>query len=73
MADDPAPVERADLCEHCGQAAVPGGGESLRCVCGSMLARRVAGGIELKCRRCKRTVIVAIEPDGAEPGTAPGD
>jgi hypothetical protein len=31
---------------------------SLRCLCGSLLARYVAGGIELKCRRCKRAVIV---------------
>lgn len=33
----------------------------LRCTCGSLLARYVPGGIELKCRRCKRTVIVSPE------------
>jgi hypothetical protein len=27
----------------------------LRCGCGSLLARLVAGAVELKCRRCKRT------------------
>ena len=27
----------------------------LRCGCGSLLARVVAGAVELKCRRCKRT------------------
>ncbi len=44
-------------------------GEHLRCLCGSLLARYVPGGIELKCRRCKRTVTVPLEqlvqtPDG---------
>ena len=28
-----------------------------RCLCGSLLARVVAGGVELKCRRCKRTIL----------------
>ena len=32
-----------------------------RCLCGSMLARLVPGGVELKCRRCKRQVIVPLE------------
>lgn len=27
-----------------------------RCTCGSLLARMVPEGVELKCRRCKRTV-----------------
>jgi hypothetical protein len=35
---------------------------ALRCLCGSLMARRVAGGIELKCRRCKRTMVMALEP-----------
>ena len=35
--------------------------EDLRCACGSLLARRVPEGIELKCRRCKRTVVVPLE------------
>lgn len=40
---------------------------SVRCACGSLLARYVGGQVELKCRRCKRTVLIAIEPalDGA--------
>ena len=33
----------------------------LRCGCGNLLARRVAGGVELKCRRCKRTVVLPLE------------
>ena len=34
----------------------------LRCLCGSLLARYVPGGVELKCRRCKRTIVV--QPEG---------
>lgn len=34
---------------------------SLRCCCGSLLARVVAEGVELKCRRCKRQVVVPLE------------
>jgi hypothetical protein len=33
----------------------------LRCGCGSLLARMVAGAVELKCRRCKRTWRIPIE------------
>ena len=29
-----------------------------RCVCGSLLARLCAAGVELKCRRCKRVVVI---------------
>jgi len=35
----------------------------LRCDCGSLLARRVAGGVELKCRRCRRTVVLPFTED----------
>ncbi len=31
----------------------------MRCDCGSLLARRMERSIELKCRRCKRRVIVS--------------
>jgi hypothetical protein len=34
---------------------------SLRCCCGSLLARLVPGGVELKCRRCKRQIIVPLD------------
>jgi hypothetical protein len=34
--------------------------DDLRCHCGSLLARLVPGGVELKCRRCKRTVTVPL-------------
>lgn len=30
----------------------------LRCVCGALLARWVAAGLELKCRRCKRVTLI---------------
>lgn len=32
-----------------------------RCACGSLVARLVDGGVELKCRRCKRTLVVPLE------------
>ena len=32
--------------------------EELRCVCNSLLARATEEGIELRCRRCKRVVII---------------
>jgi hypothetical protein len=35
-------------------------GCALRCACGSLLARQVPGGIELKCRRCKRTLVLPL-------------
>jgi hypothetical protein len=41
-------LDQRDLCD-------------LRCGCGSLLARLVPGGVELKCRRCKRTVMVPLD------------
>jgi hypothetical protein len=41
--------------------------EDCRCVCGSLVARLVTGGVELKCRRCKRTLLVPISA-GVPPG-----
>ena len=32
----------------------------LRCRCGSLMARMTAAGVELKCRRCKRVVVVPV-------------
>jgi len=31
-----------------------------RCLCGNLLARVVGDRVELKCRRCKRTLLVPI-------------
>lgn len=33
-------------------------GQDSRCLCGSLLARLRIEGVELKCRRCKRVVII---------------
>jgi len=30
----------------------------LRCACGALLARWIAAGLELKCRRCKTTTLI---------------
>jgi len=55
------PSERHDDC-----GCLPSG-DSLRCDCGSLLARYLPSGeIQLKCRRCKRTVAVPIEKPEAE-------
>ena len=37
---------------------------ALRCCCGSLLARVVADGVEIKCRRCKRQVVLPIGVKG---------
>ena len=44
--------------------AVPNSRQSkdeLRCHCGSLMARVTARGIELKCRRCKRVVVLVAD------------
>ena len=55
-------------CDHCGGSAPEPDGKLLRCACGSLLARFVDGGVELKCRRCKRTVIVPAQAREASIG-----
>jgi hypothetical protein len=37
-----------------------GNARDARCSCGSLLARWLDNGVELKCRRCKRMVIVDV-------------
>ena len=49
------------------KAQTPCHGE-MRCGCGNLLARLVPGGVELKCRRCKRTVVVPLEPGASGAG-----
>jgi|GEM_PF-2601905 len=34
-----------------------------RCHCGSLLARLVEGGVELKCRRCKQTTWLPLREE----------
>jgi phage FluMu protein Com len=56
-----SPRRRAEPpCDHGDDPARPDG-DLVRCDCGSLLARYVGGRIELKCRRCKRIITVAIE------------
>lgn len=43
-----------------GQVAV-----DVRCCCGSLLAKLVEGGVQLKCRRCKKVVVVPFDPKDA--------
>ena len=50
-------------CDHCGGEPSLGHGDEMRCGCGSLLARLVAGGVEVKCRRCKRTVVLLVEKE----------
>jgi phage FluMu protein Com len=35
-------------------------GSDCRCTCGSLLARLVPGGVEVKCRRCKQTQLLPL-------------
>ncbi len=51
-------------CGHGEGDAHEGEGSELRCPCGSLLARYVDGKVELKCRRCKRTMWIAVTPEG---------
>ena len=39
-------------------------GRDLRCLCGRLVARWVAGEIELRCQRCKRAVRIVLEAHG---------
>lgn len=39
----------------------------VRCACGALVARLVRGGVELRCRRCKRTMVVPLEGGEGEP------
>lgn len=45
-----------------------GANGALRCDCGCLLARLVPGGVEIKCRRCKTTHVVALTPELFEEG-----
>jgi phage FluMu protein Com len=48
----------------CGPRRSRGNGNESRCACGSLLARLTAEGVELKCRRCKRLVVVRWSDEG---------
>lgn len=36
-------------------------GSDVRCCCGSLLARLVVEGVEIKCRRCKHTQVLPLD------------
>jgi hypothetical protein len=38
----------------------------IRCGCSSLLARLVVEGLELKCRRCRQTVVLRLALDDGE-------
>jgi hypothetical protein len=61
-----APTRRGetDVTLSCCASAEHG---EVRCACGSLLARWTPQGLELKCRRCKRTLIVPVEPPPNDP------
>ena len=52
----PAPVPAKDATHDC------------RCGCGSLLARLRPDGVELKCRRCKRVVMLSFADLSASEG-----
>ena len=41
-------------------ATVTKDGDALRCHCGSLVARLVPNGVEIKCRRCKRRMVIPL-------------
>jgi hypothetical protein len=55
----PVDATRSEPAGSEGQAPVEEG-QAHRCTCGSLLARLVPGGVELKCRRCKRIAVLAF-------------
>ncbi len=54
-------AEDGSRCDDCGGRPAAQEEGDMRCACGSLLARLVRGGVEVKCRRCKRTTILPIE------------
>lgn len=58
MTGEPGPLDSLAGSEACDCAG-------LRCECGSLLARYVGGRVELKCRRCKRTLLLTVQHDDA--------
>ncbi len=42
----------------------------VRCGCGALLARWVATGLELKCRRCKQTTLIPFPRAARKPNSS---
>lgn len=53
----------SDACSPNGAGGEGQEGTELRCACGSLLARYVDGKVELKCRRCKRTMWITVSAE----------
>lgn len=52
--------------------AATGAVRDTRCGCGNLLARITPRGVEVKCRRCKRVVLLPVTPAGdTEEGDGP--
>ena len=49
-----------------------GAASDCRCLCGSLLARVIEQGVELKCRRCKRTLLVPLASESQSPAPVGG-
>lgn len=58
MNDDHGIRDGARTGASCGQ------GEEVRCFCRNLVARRVGASIELKCRRCRRILLLELVEDG---------
>jgi len=42
------------------ERSLHGEAKPFRCECGSMLTRLVPDGVELKCRKCKRQIVLPL-------------
>ncbi len=60
MAKAPRSGDSAGLPAHTVSPHPDDGCADVRCACGSLIARLVPGGVELKCRRCKRTNVIEL-------------
>lgn len=58
-------MRKADLPTRTDTALAITDDDALRCCCGNLLARLIPDGVELKCRRCKRCVIVPFDTNGS--------
>jgi hypothetical protein len=60
------------ISEACGAHGEPDHDHDLRCACGALLARLLLARVELRCRRCKRGVVIELgAPPGARSARAP--
>lgn len=46
-------------------------GTDARCECGQLIAKLRQDGVELKCKRCKRIVVIPYSPARRDTGIAP--